>query len=160
MFLGLWRAPEATLCWFVWKAFLHGSCEVHEQWPCCSHGLGGLECGQDRPCHAWRNKPQRLCSRNDSGRFLHSGENFKSSSWCTEKIIFLLRFQVGRNVCHGSDSVESAKKEIALWFKEDDLVSWSPAQVSWVYEDWSFFWNVTGKERPKFLNKIMLIFIN
>lgn len=23
---------------------------------------------------------------------------------------------VGRNICHGSDSVESAKKEIALWF--------------------------------------------
>jgi nucleoside-diphosphate kinase len=25
--------------------------------------------------------------------------------------------QVGRNIIHGSDSVESAKKEIALWFK-------------------------------------------
>jgi len=25
---------------------------------------------------------------------------------------------VGRNICHGSDSVESAKKEIALWFPE------------------------------------------
>merc|ERR1712183_1047890 len=28
---------------------------------------------------------------------------------------------VGRNVCHGSDSVENAKKEIALWFKEGEL---------------------------------------
>lgn len=26
---------------------------------------------------------------------------------------------VGRNICHGSDSVESAKKEIALWFKPE-----------------------------------------
>ena len=25
---------------------------------------------------------------------------------------------IGRNICHGSDSVETAKKEIALWFKE------------------------------------------
>ena len=25
---------------------------------------------------------------------------------------------VGRNVCHGSDAVESANKEIALWFPE------------------------------------------
>merc|ERR1719454_2699761 len=25
---------------------------------------------------------------------------------------------VGRNICHGSDSVESAEKEIALWFPE------------------------------------------
>ena len=26
--------------------------------------------------------------------------------------------EVGRNVCHGSDSVESAEKEIAHWFPE------------------------------------------
>ena len=25
---------------------------------------------------------------------------------------------MGRNVCHGSDSVENALKEIALWFPE------------------------------------------
>ena len=29
---------------------------------------------------------------------------------------------VGRNVIHGSDSVESANKEIALWFKPEELV--------------------------------------
>ena len=28
---------------------------------------------------------------------------------------------VGRNVIHGSDSVESAKAETALWFTEDEL---------------------------------------
>ncbi|KAI9812677.1 MAG: nucleoside diphosphate kinase [Phylliscum demangeonii] len=41
---------------------------------------------------------------------------------------------VGRNVCHGSDAVESAKKEIALWFKESDFVSWKLAQHDWIYE--------------------------
>jgi len=41
---------------------------------------------------------------------------------------------VGRNIVHGSDSVESAKKEIALWFKEEELVSWKPAENPWVYE--------------------------
>ncbi|KAI1310166.1 nucleoside diphosphate kinase [Xylaria venustula] len=41
---------------------------------------------------------------------------------------------VGRNVCHGSDSVENAKKEIALWFKEGEVVSWKSAQASWIYE--------------------------
>ncbi|KEZ39889.1 Histidine kinase [Scedosporium apiospermum] len=41
---------------------------------------------------------------------------------------------VGRNVCHGSDSVENAKKEIALWFKEGELVSWKTAQFDWIYE--------------------------
>ncbi|RDL38677.1 Nucleoside diphosphate kinase [Venustampulla echinocandica] len=41
---------------------------------------------------------------------------------------------VGRNVCHGSDSVENAKKEIALWFKEGEVQSWKSAQQDWVYE--------------------------
>nr|CAH0100740.1 unnamed protein product [Daphnia galeata] len=43
--------------------------------------------------------------------------------------------QVGRNIMHGSDSVESANKEIALWFKDEELVSWQPAEKVWVYED-------------------------
>ncbi|EFY86058.1 nucleoside diphosphate kinase A [Metarhizium acridum CQMa 102] len=41
---------------------------------------------------------------------------------------------VGRNVCHGSDSVENAKKEIALWFKEGDVVSYKQSQFDWIYE--------------------------
>lgn len=46
-----------------------------------------------------------------------------------------LCIQVGRNIIHGSDSVESAKKEISLWFKPEELVSWNPASQPWVYED-------------------------
>ncbi|KAL2197468.1 nucleoside diphosphate kinase [Corynascus similis CBS 632.67] len=42
--------------------------------------------------------------------------------------------QTGRNVCHGSDSVENAEKEIALWFQKEDLVSWESAQKAWIYE--------------------------
>lgn len=42
--------------------------------------------------------------------------------------------QVGRNILHGSDAVESAQKEIALWFEEKDLVKWTPANEGWVYE--------------------------
>ncbi|KAK6457025.1 nucleoside diphosphate kinase [Scheffersomyces xylosifermentans] len=41
---------------------------------------------------------------------------------------------MGRNVCHGSDSVESANKEIALWFKKEELVDYKSALFSWVYE--------------------------
>ncbi|PGG96711.1 nucleoside diphosphate kinase [Helicocarpus griseus UAMH5409] len=41
---------------------------------------------------------------------------------------------VGRNVCHGSDSVESANKEIALWFKPEEVVKYQQAQASWIYE--------------------------
>lgn len=40
---------------------------------------------------------------------------------------------VGRNVIHGSDSVESAQKEIALWFKEDELINYD-LTTKWVYE--------------------------
>ncbi|KAG5865027.1 hypothetical protein JTB14_005348 [Gonioctena quinquepunctata] len=41
-----------------------------------------------------------------------------------------LCIQVGRNICHGSDAVESAKKEIDLWFIEKELVGWAPAAES------------------------------
>jgi len=41
---------------------------------------------------------------------------------------------IGRNICHGSDSVESAEKEIALWFKETELVEWAPTENKWIYE--------------------------
>merc|ERR1712012_358289 len=43
--------------------------------------------------------------------------------------------QVGRNICHGSDAVDSAAKEIALWFKDEELVKWDPNGMTWVYED-------------------------
>merc|ERR1739848_154455 len=43
--------------------------------------------------------------------------------------------QVGRNMCHGSDAVESANKGIALWFKDEELIKWDPVTMGWVYED-------------------------
>ncbi|KAH9365470.1 hypothetical protein HPB48_018936 [Haemaphysalis longicornis] len=42
--------------------------------------------------------------------------------------------QVGRNLIHGSDSVESAKNEIALWFKNDELVGWKTPLHPLFYE--------------------------
>ncbi|OMO52274.1 Nucleoside diphosphate kinase [Corchorus olitorius] len=41
--------------------------------------------------------------------------------------------EVGRNVIHGSDSVENAKKEIALWFP-DGAVNWESSLRPWIYE--------------------------
>ncbi|KAJ4488206.1 nucleoside diphosphate kinase [Lentinula aciculospora] len=40
---------------------------------------------------------------------------------------------VGRNICHGSDAVESAQKEIALWFPEG-LVQYTNTLEEWVFE--------------------------
>jgi len=41
--------------------------------------------------------------------------------------------EVGRNICHGSDSVESANKEIAHWFPEG-ISEWESCAASWIYE--------------------------
>ena len=41
---------------------------------------------------------------------------------------------MGRNIIHGSDSVESAQKEIALWFKDEELVDWSHPLHAATYE--------------------------
>ena len=38
--------------------------------------------------------------------------------------------EVGRNVCHGSDSVASADREIDLWFQREELWSHSPSLLS------------------------------
>ncbi|CAL9038412.1 nucleoside diphosphate kinase 1-like [Musa acuminata AAA Group] len=40
---------------------------------------------------------------------------------------------MGRNVIHGSDSIESARKEIALWFPEG-IAQWQSNLHPWIYE--------------------------
>jgi nucleoside-diphosphate kinase len=40
---------------------------------------------------------------------------------------------MGRNICHGSDSVESAEHEIKLWFPEG-VVEYTSAVESWIFE--------------------------
>jgi len=42
--------------------------------------------------------------------------------------------EVGRNITHASDSVENGQKEIALWCKPEELVSWQRAVDAWIYE--------------------------
>jgi len=42
--------------------------------------------------------------------------------------------EVGRNLTHASDSVENGIKEIDLWFKPDELVSWNREIDPWVFE--------------------------
>jgi nucleoside-diphosphate kinase len=40
---------------------------------------------------------------------------------------------VQNNLVHGSDSPESAKREIALFFDEREIVDWERSTDSWVY---------------------------
>ncbi len=41
---------------------------------------------------------------------------------------------VGRNLIHGSDAPETAQHEIALWFKDEELVAWQPQLTPWLHE--------------------------
>jgi len=41
---------------------------------------------------------------------------------------------IGRNIIHGSDAIETAQTEIALWFTPEELVEWNPNLSAWVYE--------------------------
>lgn len=41
---------------------------------------------------------------------------------------------VGRNIIHGSDAIETARVEISLWFKEQELSAWEPSLTPWIVE--------------------------
>ncbi|MEO0430381.1 MAG: nucleoside-diphosphate kinase [Cyanobacteria bacterium J06656_5] len=41
---------------------------------------------------------------------------------------------IGRNIIHGSDAIETAQSEIALWFSDDELAAWESCAKSWIYE--------------------------
>lgn len=45
-----------------------------------------------------------------------------------------LGIDLGRNVIHGSDSTESAQREISLFFKPEELVEWKRTTDTWIYE--------------------------
>ncbi len=38
------------------------------------------------------------------------------------------------NLIHGSDSAESAHRELGLFFKPDELLEWKPATLGWIYD--------------------------
>ena len=40
----------------------------------------------------------------------------------------------GKNLIHGSDSPESAEREINLFFKKEELVEYEHSQRGWIYE--------------------------
>jgi len=42
--------------------------------------------------------------------------------------------EVGRNLVHGSDSVESGAREVATFFNDDELIGWDRATDAWIYE--------------------------
>jgi len=45
-----------------------------------------------------------------------------------------LALEMGRNLVHGSDSAENGALEVALWFREDELVAWGRDVDRWIFE--------------------------
>jgi nucleoside-diphosphate kinase len=45
-----------------------------------------------------------------------------------------LALEVGRNLVHGSDSVENGQSEVANFFTESELVSWARNTDAWIFE--------------------------
>ncbi len=41
---------------------------------------------------------------------------------------------IGRNLIHGSDAIETAQTEVALWFSAEELTDWAPVRQPWLYE--------------------------
>ncbi len=42
--------------------------------------------------------------------------------------------EIGRNLTHASDTVENSEQEVALWFRDGDLVDWKRETDRWVFE--------------------------
>lgn len=42
--------------------------------------------------------------------------------------------EIGRNLVHGSDGPETARTEIALFFREDEILSYERAVDAWIWE--------------------------
>ncbi|MHB8626289.1 MAG: nucleoside-diphosphate kinase [Aggregatilineales bacterium] len=45
-----------------------------------------------------------------------------------------LALEIGRNLVHGSDSVENAGTEVKLWFTAEELVDWPRENDPWIFE--------------------------
>ena len=43
--------------------------------------------------------------------------------------------EIGRNLTHASDTVENGEKEVALWFKKEELVDWKRDTDRWIFEN-------------------------
>jgi nucleoside-diphosphate kinase len=42
--------------------------------------------------------------------------------------------EVGRNLTHASDSLETGEAEVSLWFGEEELISWERSLDPWIFE--------------------------
>lgn len=67
-----------------------------------------------------------------SGRVLLGATNPADSAPGTIRGDFAV--EVGRNICHGSDSAEAAARELTFWFKPEEVITWNSCANNQVYE--------------------------
>lgn len=89
-------------------------------------GLVDFICSGPVVCMVWEGKEVVK-----TGRVLIGATNPLASAPGTIRGDFCI--DVGRNVIHGSDSVESALKEISLWFPEG-VAEYDHTGRNWIYE--------------------------
>lgn len=150
---------------------------AHHLWVCMPSGLGGQGCHQDWQADDWRNQPSRICAWHHQVRPMHTQHRARGC-FCRQLCVATtcshrrgdFGIDVGRNIIHGSDSVEvrqwlqgsmlgclhftnaaaplppcpspppavcavkSAQREIALWFKPEDLAQYELNAKPWIYE--------------------------
>merc|ERR1712096_604112 len=102
---------EGALCRSVSQIFLPRTCDLHGFRPSGGNGMEGQGAVK-------------------TGRVMLGETNPAASKPGTIRGDYCI--QVGRNICHGSDAVESAEHEIGLWFRDEDICNWTPAQEDWV----------------------------
>lgn len=69
---------------------------------------------------------------------IRMGRKLMGSAEPTESMPGTIRgdfsIDVGRSILHGSHSTEAAAKEIQIWFNENELVDWNPADSYYINE--------------------------
>jgi len=67
-----------------------------------------------------------------------AARNTMGATRCSEAAAGTIRgdfgLEIGRNLVHGSDSVENGIKEVSFFFTEDELVAWGRDVDGWIFE--------------------------
>ena len=84
------------------------------------------ELGTNSPAWSWISRHARI---------QNASEHVPAGGTAAYQLVVDFCIELGRNVIHGSDSVESAEREIKLWFGgEENLIDWEPTNTPWVRE--------------------------
>lgn len=109
------------------------NCGFHIVWEVCAVVFGMMECVSEV---AQSTAPPVQALEGDgvvkAARKIIGATNPLESEPGTIRGDFAI--EVGRNVVHGSDSPENGERELALWFKDGQIVEWESHSTGWLKE--------------------------